>query len=143
MVDTDTAARLRIAISRLNRQLNSTSTGEGLTPTQASVLGLVGARGPLRLAELAELERLNPTMLSRVVGKLTELDLIRRLPDPDDLRAARVEITPAGADLRKRILGRRTERISECLDRLPAGGADTVLAALPALELLVEELTNR
>jgi DNA-binding MarR family transcriptional regulator len=143
MVDTDTAARLRIAISRLNRQLNSTSTGEGLTPTQASVLGLVGARGPLRLTELAELERLNPTMLSRVVGKLTELELIRRLPDPDDLRAALVEITPAGADLRKRILGRRTERISECLDRLPAGGADTVLAALPALELLVEELTNR
>lgn len=143
MVDTDTAARLRIAISRLNRQLNSTSTGEGLTPTQASVLGLVGARGPLRLAELAELERLNPTMLSRVVGKLTELELIRRRPDPDDLRAALVEITPAGADLRERILGRRTERISECLDRLPAGGADTVLAALPALELLVEELTNR
>lgn len=143
MVDTDTAARLRIAISRLNRQLNSTSTGEGLTPTQASVLGLVGARGPLRLAELAELERLNPTMLSRVVGKLTELELIRRRPDPDDLRAALVEITPTGADLRKRILGRRTERISECLDRLGGDSADTVLAALPVLEALVRELATR
>jgi DNA-binding MarR family transcriptional regulator len=143
MVDSDTAVRLRAAISRLNRQLNSTSTSEGLTPTQASVLALVGARGPLRLAALGELERLNPTMLSRVVGKLTELDLIRRRPDPEDLRAALVEITPAGADLRQRILDRRTERISESLERLPAGGADTVLAALPALEALVEELTNR
>jgi DNA-binding MarR family transcriptional regulator len=143
MVDTDTAARIRVVISRLARQLNSTSTGEGLTPTQASVLGLVGARGPLRLADLAELERLNPTMLSRVVGKLTELDLIRRQPDPADLRAARVEITPAGAELRARILGQRTAAISECLDRLPAGTAGTLLAALPALEALAEELKKR
>jgi DNA-binding MarR family transcriptional regulator len=143
MVDTDTAARIRVAVSRLNRQLNATSTGEGLTPTQASVLGLVGARGPLRLSELAELERLNPTMLSRVVGKLTELALIRRLPDPDDLRAALVEITPAGAELRARILGQRTEAISQGLDRLPPDRAGALLAALPALEELVEELKKR
>ena len=38
------------------------------------MLGLVVFRGPLSLAELAEsLQGLNPTMLSRVVGRLLEL----------------------------------------------------------------------
>ena len=77
--------------------LNDTSTGEDLTPTQYSVLALVRVRGPLGLAELTELEGLNPTMLSRIVKVLDERGLIRRLPDPSDMRAARVEVTPEGA----------------------------------------------
>jgi DNA-binding MarR family transcriptional regulator len=83
-------------VLRLARQLNAASREEGLTPTQASVLGITTARGPLSLAELTELEGINPTMLSRVVGKLDSFGLIRRLRDPDDFRAARVEVTPEG-----------------------------------------------
>ena len=76
--------------------LNDTSTGEDLTPTQYSVLALVRVRGPLGLAELTELEGLNPTMLSRIVKVLDERGLIRRMPDPGDLRAARVAVTAGG-----------------------------------------------
>src|SRR4051794_26476911 len=108
-MDTDDVARLRGVIFRLARQLNATSTGEGLTPTQASVLGLVAFRGPLGLAELTELEGLNPTMLSRVVRKLDEDGLIRRLPDPSDLRAVRVEVTPEGALVHERVRALRTQ----------------------------------
>src|SRR5258705_3429106 len=96
MVDTETLSQLRAVISKLARQFNATATGAGLTPTQASVLALIAARGPLGLTELAQLEGLNPTMLSRVVGKLTELGLIQRDPDPADLRAIQVEATAAG-----------------------------------------------
>ncbi len=96
MTDTETLSKLRGVISKLARELNATATGEGLTPTQASVLGLIAFRGPLGLTELAQLEGLNPTMLSRVVGKLTELGLIQRDPNPDDLRAIQVEATDAG-----------------------------------------------
>src|ERR1700751_1732411 len=90
VMDAELVARLRGVIPRLARQLNETSTGEGLTPTQYSVLALVRVRGPLGLAELTELEGLNPTMLSRIVKVLDELGLIRRLPDPSDMRAARL-----------------------------------------------------
>ena len=76
-MDVELVARLRGVIGKLARKLNDTSTGEGLTPTQYSVLGLVRKRGPLGLAELTDLEGLNPTMLSRVVGRLLELELIR------------------------------------------------------------------
>src|ERR1700688_2308026 len=95
-MDEEGVIRLRRAILRLPRQLNAASGGEGLTPTQASVLGIVTHRGPLGLTELTEIEGLNPTMLSRVVGKLDSFGLIRRLRDPADFRAARVEVTPAG-----------------------------------------------
>lgn len=140
MTDTEALTRMRTVIGRLARQLNATATGEGLTPSQASVLGLISVRGPLGLAELAELEGINPTMLSRVVGKLAELGLISRLSDPMDLRAVRVEITPAGGEVSERIRARRTEAVSQCLDRLPDDTVATLLDALPALEALAEEL---
>ena len=38
-MDADRVTRLRGVIGRLARQLNASSTGEGLTPSQASVLG--------------------------------------------------------------------------------------------------------
>ena len=40
-MDVELVARLRGVISKLARQLNATSTTEGLTPTQYSVLGLI------------------------------------------------------------------------------------------------------
>lgn len=139
-MDAERVARLRRVIGRLARQLNASSTEEGLTPTQASVLNLVAMRGPLRLAELAELEGLNPTMLSRIVRKLDESGLIRRLADPSDLRAARVEITDDGTAVADRVRRQRTQAVSECLERLPEETSDELMRALPALESLAEEL---
>lgn len=139
-MDVELVTRLRRVIGRLGRQLNTTSTEEGLTPTQASVLGLVAIRGPLGLAELAELEGLNPTMLSRIVRKLDEDGLIRRLTDPSDLRAARVEITPSGTLVHERVRAQRNEAVSECLDQLPDRTVQELIQALPAMESLAEEL---
>ena len=140
MTDTETLSKLRGVISRLARELNATATAEGLTPTQASVLGLIAFRGPLGLTELAQLEGLNPTMLSRVVGKLTELGLIQRDPNPDDLRAIRVEATDAGRHLHERVKLLRTEAIGTCLDQLPAATAKTIIDALPALDDLAQAM---
>jgi DNA-binding MarR family transcriptional regulator len=135
-MDAELVARLRGVIPRLARQLNDTSTGEDLTPTQYSVLALVRACGPLGLAELTELEGVNPTMLSRVVKVLDERGLVRRLPDPKDMRAVRLEATEEGERLNDRVRARRTQMLSECLSRLPPETADALLAAVPAMEAL-------
>lgn len=132
--------RLRRVIARLARQLNASSTGEGLTPSQASVLGLIAARGPLSLAELADLEQLNPTMLSRVVGKLQAMDLISRIPDPSDLRSASVAATSAGEQIHQRITAQRAAVVSACIDMLTSSDEAMLEAALPALEALAEAL---
>jgi DNA-binding MarR family transcriptional regulator/MFS family permease len=141
-MDAELVARLRGVIPRLARQLNETSTGEGLTPTQYSVLALVRIRGPLGLTELTELEGLNPTMVSRIVKVLDERGLIRRLPDPSDMRAARVEVTPAGEQVHERVREQRTQVLSECLERLPSRTAELLLAAVPAMEALAEAVRS-
>jgi DNA-binding MarR family transcriptional regulator len=138
--DVERIARLRGVIGRLARRLNATSTGEGLTPTQYSVLSLVRMRGPLGLAELTDLEGLNPTMLSRIVRKLDEDGLIERLPNPTDLRAVRIAVTPSGELVQERIRARRTSVLSDCLGRLSNSTVDLLLEAVPALEELAEEL---
>jgi DNA-binding MarR family transcriptional regulator len=137
-MDAELVARLRGVIPRLARQLNDTSTGADLTPTQYSVLALVRLRGPIGLAELTELEGLNPTMLSRIVKVLDERGLVRRLPDPKDMRAARLEATRDGEQVHDRVRAQRTQVLSECLDQLPAETAETLLAAVPAMEALAE-----
>jgi len=142
-MDPDAVARLRAVITRLSRQLNASATHEGLTPSQASVLGLIGGRGPLSLAELAKLESLNPTMVSRIVGRLEELGLIRRRQNPDDLRAAWVEITPEGRLMVDRIRESRGQVVSTRLEQLGPEDRDAIIAALPALERLAEELKRQ
>jgi len=142
VMDAELVVRLRGVIPRLARQFNETSTGADLTPTQYSVLALVRVRGPLGLAELTELEGLNPTMLSRIVKVLDERGLIRRLPDPSDMRAARVEVTPEGAQVHEQVREERTRVLSEWLERLPPDTAELLLAAVPALEALAEAVKS-
>ena len=50
-MDDDTVTRLRRVVLKLARQLNAASREEGLTPTQASVLGIATTRGPFSLAD--------------------------------------------------------------------------------------------
>jgi DNA-binding MarR family transcriptional regulator len=139
-MDVELVARLRSVIARLARQLNEASTGDGLTPTQYSVLALIRSRGPLGLAELAELEGLNPTMVSRVIRVLDDAGLIRRKPDPADLRAARVEITPDGVQVHEHVREVRTRVLTDCLKRLPPETVDALLATVPAMEDLAEAI---
>jgi len=97
VVDTDEVARLRIAVARTARWLERQSTAGELSRTQLSVLGTVARLGPLGLGRLAEIEGVNPTMLSRIVAKLDDAGLLHRTPDPAARRAAHVEVTAADA----------------------------------------------
>ena len=135
-MEADSVIRLRRVVLGLARRLNAASAGERLTPAQASVLAIVVNRGPLGLAELTEIEGLNPTMLSRVVGKLDSSGLVRRRRDPDDYRAALVEVTPNGEKAWQRISAERTKIISECVVCLSAEQEAALAAALPALPAL-------
>lgn len=142
-MDAETVTQLRRVVGRLARQFNATATGEGLTPSQASVLGVVAVRGPLTVAELTEIEGINPTMLSRVIGSLDGAGLVRRVPVPNDLRAVTVVATAEGTRVQERMRDRRTAIVSDCLDRLSAKDAAALTRAVPALEALAEQLSRR
>ena len=68
--------RLGVAVARLARGFRSTSSAHGLSPSQLSVLSTVVRAGPVGVSELAAGEGLNPTLLSRVVGRLEEQGLV-------------------------------------------------------------------
>ncbi|MFD4181597.1 MarR family winged helix-turn-helix transcriptional regulator [Rhodococcus sp. NPDC058514] len=137
--DEDEVTRLKIALARIARLVDRQVSGDGMTRTQLSVLGTVARLGPLRLGALAETEGLNPTMLSRVVGKLEADGLLERSTDPGDRRAARVRVTEAGEQLHRRLRGERTRLFTGALARLPAPEAQALRSALPAIESLARE----
>ncbi len=142
-MEAEAVTRLRRVIARLARLLNAAPVSEDLTPTQASVLGLVAHRGPIGMTELAELEGLNPTMLSRVVAKLVETGLVRKLPNPADQRAVHLEATDGGHEVHRRIIAARTATVAQILEGLSPDVTDALLDALPALEALAEGLRTK
>jgi DNA-binding MarR family transcriptional regulator len=86
---------------------------------------------------------INPTMLSRIIGKLETAGLLARRPDPSDGRAVRVEVTDLGAELHDPLRRERAELFEDRLAGLPEGQAARLLAALAALEALAEQLADR
>jgi DNA-binding MarR family transcriptional regulator len=143
-LDAATAARLRTVFGRLARQLRTTaaSTDAELTPTKISVLLSVDRRGTIRISELAELDALNPTLLSRTISKLVDAGLLDRVSDTDDRRAAWVQVTDEGHRLAERMRRERTEVINRGMSALPAAERELVQQAIPALEALADELRD-
>jgi DNA-binding MarR family transcriptional regulator len=136
--DAESVERLRGAIGRLSRRLRDVSAGTQLTPSQLSVLFTVARLGPLGISELAEVESINPTMLSRIVAHLCQDGLLRRESRPDDRRAATVSATAQGRRLRERVHRERARALGEQLAALDPAQRDALWAALPALEELAD-----
>jgi len=140
--DTEAAQRLRIVVGRLSRMLRPTEAwlAADLTPTRVAVLLNTVRNGPIRLAEVAEQEGLNPTLLSRTVANLADAGLVTRTADESDRRSAWLDATPAGRDLAGEIRAQRTHAVESALSQLPAADRRLVEEALPALELLAKQL---
>jgi DNA-binding MarR family transcriptional regulator len=134
----DDVSRLRMALGRTVRALDRRTNLDDLTRTQLTVLGTVVRVGRIGVAELAEFEAINPTMLSRIVGKLEEKRLVRRVPDDVDRRVTHVERTASGTQVSERHRRERTKLLAELLAELPQQDAAALLAAVPALEALAE-----
>jgi DNA-binding MarR family transcriptional regulator len=144
-LDAPTVTRLRVVLGRLARQLRTTAAvaESGLTPTKISVLLGVDRRGQMRISELAEAEGLNPTMLSRTISTLVEAGLLERISDPGDRRAAWVHVTDQGHRLADRMRRERTEAVNRGIAGLTDADRETLEHAIPALEALADQLTER
>lgn len=136
--EADEAARLRVALLRLGRLLRNIDAGSGLTPAELGVLAAVDRGGPVRPSELARQQALNPTMLSRLLGRLVAAGTLTRQEDPGDGRGALVTVTPRGRRLHQRLQAARAAALRRHLDQLPAAQQRAVRAALPALEALAD-----
>jgi DNA-binding MarR family transcriptional regulator len=109
---TETAARLRRAITRLNRRLRYSALG-GVSPAQASMLASIDSLKNPSLGDLALAEQIQPPSVTRLVRNMEKSRLITCAPDADDRRSTRVNLTALG---RKEIEGIR-RRKTEFLER--------------------------
>jgi DNA-binding MarR family transcriptional regulator len=141
-LDDEHASTLRQVVLRMARALRSASADEGLTPAQSGALAALVRLGPTRAGDLAAVERLNPTMLSRVVAHLEGQQLLERRADPNDRRGQVLSVSPQGEALIERLRARRTQLLSEHVDRLPEADAQALVAALPALARLADSLSD-
>jgi DNA-binding MarR family transcriptional regulator len=140
----ESAQRLRTLFGRVSRSLRPTETGTAkeLTPTRTSVLLAADRHGPIRLAEIAEREGLNPTLLSRTIARLVDAGLVERTADASDRRSAWVSATAAGRTAASGVRRDRTLQVHNALERLDDDDRDAIFTALPALERLVESLRS-
>lgn len=134
--DDELAARLRLAVGRLNRRIRIDDS-ESLPPLQLSTLVTVEQHGPLRLSELAHREGVTAPTMSRVLSALDEAGLVQRAPDPGDARGVLISMSEVGRVRLREVRSHRTALIARRLDRLDGAQRDALEAALPALEALL------
>jgi DNA-binding MarR family transcriptional regulator len=133
--DTEIAARLRVAVTRLHRKLRQHAAG-GLTQSQASALTGIGQLGSPTLGELAARESVRPPSMTRIVGALEGMGYVSRLTDPGDRRVARVVLTAKGDAVLRQSRSRKTAYLAAQLHRLPPEDR----RALADLTVLLERL---
>ena len=134
---TEAAYRMQMSISRLARRLRH-EVHAGLTPSQLSALSTVSRRGPLTLGELAELERVAPPSVTRMVTNLENDGYVERVPDPADRRVVRVVATAKADEFVAVARARKAAWLIERLEALPAGERGALLGAVGALERLAD-----
>jgi DNA-binding MarR family transcriptional regulator len=129
----ETAARLRVVITRLSRQLRQHSPG-GLTPSQWSALVTVEENEPLRIGDLADRENVSAPTATRLVASLEEAGLLSRTSDPADRRTAYVALTQDGRDKLDWARNVRTATLAEHLSAMPEADVRMLNELLPVLE---------
>lgn len=133
---TELAARLRLAVGRLNRRIRIDGH-ESIPPLQLSALVTVEEHGPLRLSELARREAVTAPTMSRVLTALDAQGLVIRTPDPTDARGVRIVLSDEGAARLNEVRSHRTALVARRLVRLDEEQRRALDAAMPALEALL------
>jgi DNA-binding MarR family transcriptional regulator len=114
-----------------------------LSASAAFVLNRVCREGPVRLTALAAKEGVSQPSMTQLIQRLERLDLVARLADPDDGRAALIGITQHGQSLLNERKRMRRERLMALMATLTAEEESALwLAARVALPVLHRLVAN-
>ena len=88
---------------------------EAIEQGQMDTLDLVATREPLRMSEIAEALRVDPSTATRAVQRLVKAGLAQRIPGQEDGRVVQVEITDAGKAVHHAVFERRVILMTDIL----------------------------
>jgi DNA-binding MarR family transcriptional regulator len=134
------ADALHSAAIRLLRGVRKEDVAARVGPARLSALSVLVFGGPMRLTDLARLEQVSVPTMSKIVAGLERAALLRRTPDPDDARTARLEPTARGVRLLEAGRRRRVNRIAAAVDELSASEVETLAQAARLIARLAADL---
>lgn len=136
--DAHLASAFRIAVMRLSRRLRSERSDETLGLSQLSALATLIRNGPLSPTALADLERIQPPSMTRVITALEERGLLERAPHPTDGRQSVIAITDAGRAIVLEDRRRRAAWLAQRFATLSPEEQQQIADALPLIERIGE-----
>ncbi len=134
--DAGLASALRVSLARLNRRLRRQAAAHPLTPTQFATLAAVERHDGITPGELAELEKVQPPSMTRVIAGLEERGLVSRSPHPSDRRQVTVTVTDTARKLLKEERARKEAWLTRQLKELSPEERAILRQAAPILEKL-------
>src|SRR6478609_4484023 len=126
---TQLAEALREAITRLNRRVRQARPVGDLTFSQLSALTSLQLAGALTPRELADVERVQPPTMTKIVGKLEDLGLVVRTRHPTDGRQVIPAPTEKGRAVYAQFELARNEWLAEQLALLSPADRDALSRA--------------
>jgi DNA-binding MarR family transcriptional regulator len=131
------ANRLRPVLLRIARELRREIHSLGVTGGQVSLLIQIKRAPGITASALAERERISAPGMSGHIARLEAAKLIERTRAADRRRIG-LTLTKAGDKVLTTVRKRRTAWLAEHLKGLTDEERETIEAALPALERLLE-----
>ena len=111
---------LNVAQRRLQRWVAARTQDSGVTAAQSGLLFILGERDGIPMGEAGAALDLGAPGISGLVDRMTAANLIRRRADPEDGRAWRLWLTPAG----RTALPQSKSGLAEINARLTEGFSD-------------------
>ncbi|GAB7048863.1 MarR family winged helix-turn-helix transcriptional regulator [Catenuloplanes indicus] len=120
------ALGLREAITRLNRRLRQARPVGDLTMAQLSALTSLELAGSLSPRELADVERVQPPTMTKIIAKLEERGMVLREPHPTDGRQVILRTTAQGRQEYEQVQRAHNEWLADHLADLSAEDLETL-----------------
>ncbi|HTR91223.1 MAG TPA: MarR family transcriptional regulator [Trebonia sp.] len=140
------AAELLAAIGAVRRvarrAVRTSAQAEALPPARSELLRLAARRPGIGVAEAAAELRLAPNSVSTMVSKLAEDGLLSRDRMETDGRSVRLTATEAGIARIEQWQDIRTDLAGRAIGQLPDSDRHALVAAIPALTRLAEQMED-
>jgi DNA-binding MarR family transcriptional regulator len=130
------ATMLRDAITRLNRRVRQARPVGDLTIAQLSALTSLELAGAMSPRELADVERVRPPTMTKIVGRLEQRGLVARTPHPTDGRQVILSPTEQGRAIYAQFSRARDTWLALRLAELSHQERETLRRAAEILQLL-------
>jgi len=128
------ATTLRDAITRLQRRIRKERPVGDLTFSQLSALTSLQLAGALTPRELADVERVQPPTMTKIVGKLEDRGLVARTPHPTDGRQVILAATEEGRAVYAQFERARNKWLAQQLAQLSPDERDALARAAEIMQ---------